>query len=136
MEAFRIGFAESKSRDVVFQKKYEESLRNQKRIVSVAFEFVRIGAIDTMNEKFEAEVNIESTWPVILALSENHDIFNNYDPEKHWNPCLFVENAMNAVEEISYEIFEEKKMFYMKEIRKVKGNKVIHKNKSFFFIIC
>ena len=140
METFRVGFSESKSNDPVFQEKYEENLRGQKRIVSVAFEFVRIGGIDTLNEKFEAEVNIESTWPVILALSENHDIYDNYNPQKHWNPYLFLENAMNAVEEISYECFEEKKKFYMKETRKVKGffwakMRLNHVNYIFLFII-
>lgn len=56
----------------------------QAKTVLVAIEFCRIGEIDTMNEKYHAEIQIETRW------IEN-DVIDEYDAEKHWNPKLFIE---------------------------------------------
>ena len=60
-------------------------------VVESAFEFTSIGEIDTMNERFQAEVIIESKWKLNPDQVENEDIYNNnadYNPKKHWNPRL------------------------------------------------
>lgn len=62
--------------------------RSPKHVVQTAFEFTRIGEIDTLDEKFQAEVIIESKWK-IDPMTEP-DILNKgeYDPKKNWNPKL------------------------------------------------
>ena len=67
--------------------------------VQVVIEFTRIGEIDTMNEKYQAEVIIESKWVEKREMT-------TYDPDVDWNPkvscslrtefnenhCVFIEN--------------------------------------------
>jgi hypothetical protein len=85
------------------------------RIVQVVIEFTRIGEIDTMNEKYQAEVIIESKW------RDKHDI-REYDPNFHWNPRLFIENAINEIKEnITYRVTKENGISIITEIRRSKG---------------
>ena len=58
------------------------NLRKQ-RVVQVTVEFIRLGEIDTMNEKYNAEICIESKWI-------EKDLIQNYNPEQHWNPQLII----------------------------------------------
>ena len=85
--------------------------------VEIVIEFVKIGEIDTMNEKYQAEFNIESKW------IENDNTIIKYDPNKHWNPQLYIENALQLTkEQINYEI--ERKgdgTLWIIEKRNVKG---------------
>jgi hypothetical protein len=67
------------------------NLRKQ-RVVQVTVEFIRLGEIDTMNEKYNAEICIESKWI-------EKDLIQNYNPEQHWNPQLFIENALQEPKE-------------------------------------
>ena len=62
------------------------------RTVQVTFEFTRIGEIDTINEKFNAEIYIESKW----IETEN---IQSYDPEKNWNPQIYIENTLQEPKE-------------------------------------
>ena len=55
--------------------------------VQVMIEFLRIGQIDNMGEKYDAEINFEATW------TENQMI-TNYDPTIYWNPMIYVENLL------------------------------------------
>ena len=55
------------------------------KLVEVRIEFITLGEIDTMNEKFNAEVRIISRW------YDDEDI-DEYDKKKHWSPKLFIEN--------------------------------------------
>ena len=85
------------------------------KYVQVVIEFTRIGEIDTMNEKYQAEVIIESKW------TENFDIIE-YDPDLHWNPKLFIENAINELKEtISYRTHKENGCTVITEVRRSKG---------------
>ena len=49
------------------------------RDVQVLVGFLRLGEIDTMNEKFQAEVFIEARWV------DNSEPIAQYDPKVHWN---------------------------------------------------
>ncbi|CAF0798648.1 unnamed protein product [Rotaria sp. Silwood1] len=90
------------------------------REVSLRVKFIRLGEVNTLHEKFYAEVVIEARWL--------------YDPEAaSWNPNLYVKNALGDVkQEIASElvnhldepIFGEAKEYdiiYVWEIRKVAG---------------
>ena len=49
------------------------------RFVQIVVGFMRIGEIDTLNEKYQAEVQIEAKW------IDNDQQVSEYDPNKHWN---------------------------------------------------
>jgi hypothetical protein len=68
-------------------------------IVEVRALFSKLANIDTINQKFDAEVFIESKW-IDRTLDATRD---EYDPRKHWNPDLSVMNCMrDRKEEIEY----------------------------------
>ena len=72
-----------------------------KRTVIVYFEFIQIGEIDTMNEKYNAKICIESKWI-------ETDYIESYNPEQHWNPQLNIENLLQEQkEEIKFIIIRE-----------------------------
>jgi hypothetical protein len=48
--------------------------------------FFKLNSVNTVQSKFDGEVDIVSSW-----LDTIHD---NYDPEHHWNPQLICENAI------------------------------------------
>lgn len=96
---------------------------SQKRCVLVSFEFVSIGEIDMMNERFQAEVIIESKW---LISEDKLNLLNvdSFDPKMHWNPELYIENAhTNVREQKKYALTKGKNNeFFVTEYRLVKGN--------------
>lgn len=69
------------------------------RFVEVRIVFLQIGEVDTINEKFQAVVKTKAKW-------YDTEIITEYDPKKHWNPKLFIENALHEKfkEEITYEV--------------------------------
>ena len=85
------------------------------KCVKVSFEVLKIGEIDTMNEKYHAEYYIESKWLEINKIS-------TYDPKINWTPELFIENAYQELKEkIDYEIQNDDEACYVIEKRYVKG---------------
>ena len=70
------------------------------KLVEVHVVFIQLGEVDTINEKFQAIVKIKAKW------YESASLFTSeYDPKIHWNPKLFIANALNEKfkEEIIYE---------------------------------
>ncbi len=65
----------------------------KKRDVKITIEFLRIGEIDTVNEKYSAEIRIDAKW------LEKGTSIEKYNPEQHWNPKLFIENALQISNE-------------------------------------
>jgi hypothetical protein len=87
------------------------------RQVQILIKFLRIGEIDMMNEKYQAEILIESRWV-------ETDRINEYDPKnwKHWNPKLFIENAFDdAKQQLNYGISVENGKVIVTETRIVNG---------------
>ena len=62
------------------------------RVVHVEFECLKIGDIDTMNEKYYAEFLFNVSW------SENK-LISEYDKKKDWNPMIFIDNIMGKADE-------------------------------------
>jgi hypothetical protein len=85
------------------------------KYVKVTFEFLRILEIDSMNEKYTAEINIDSEWVL------DEEILSDYDPEKNWNPKLYVENSLNIIEKIKYSLRKEDEKLMVSEKRYIKG---------------
>jgi hypothetical protein len=91
-------------------------LSNQKT-VSIAFQFERIGEIDTLNEKYSAWLKIEASW-------EDDKHIENYNSDIDWNPGLSIENVIQQNEcNIRYEIEynNEIKTTKITEIKTIKG---------------
>lgn len=61
------------------------------RDVHVHVEFLKIGEVDIMTEKYTAEVHVQSKW-----IEKNLSI-RKYDPNVHWNPKLYVDNILNEL---------------------------------------
>ena len=83
--------------------------------VKVRFEFRAILEIDSMNEKYSADVLIDSEW------SEDEEIVN-YSAEKNWNPKFYIENSLNINEKIKYSVRKEENKWIINESRYVRGS--------------
>ncbi len=57
------------------------------KTVTVGIQFEKLGEIDTMNEKYTAEVTIEANW-------EDDKIVEKYNEANDWNPNLYIENII------------------------------------------
>lgn len=92
--------------------------------VEISVLFLSIGEIDTMNEKYQAEICIEARW---LYNDPNNPPDSpsilHYDPSINWNPQLYVENALSDVKEtISYRVIQSYDGYFVNEIRYLKGS--------------
>jgi hypothetical protein len=85
------------------------------RHVQVMIEFLRIGQIDNMGEKYDAEINFEATW------TEN-EMITNYDPNVYWNPMIYVENLLiKHTSAITYSLRQSDEATIITEIHNIKG---------------
>lgn len=99
---------------------------NYAKLVWVRIEFITFGEVDTFNEKYQAEVKIRSKW------YDEGDI-DEYDRDKHWNPKLYIENAMHDVkEEVKWSVTKLEDKVMVTETRTAKGSfwERYKKNKS------
>lgn len=84
--------------------------------VEIFVSFLSIGEIDTMNERFSAEVLIECEWI-------DNSVNENYDSNKNWNPKLYIENALSDCKEtVSYTLERKCQNVIIKESRHLKGS--------------
>ena len=65
-----------------------------KYMVEVRAVFLKIGEIDTLNEKFYAEAFVEAKWT-----DPGLDPKTKYDPNTHWNPGLFIFNSLGELKQ-------------------------------------
>ncbi|CAF0881847.1 unnamed protein product [Rotaria sp. Silwood1] len=99
--------------------------------------FLRIGEIDTLNEKYQAQASIESRWPVEfdklspnLSSDEQTRLIQgksisliNY-AESNWHPQLYIENILGDLKEqlrYSAKISKADNQIYICEHRDIKG---------------
>ena len=87
---------------VSLEEKNERQNSTILRIIKCRIEFLQIGEVDTMNERYQAIVKIKAKW-------YEDEIITEYDKNKYWNPKLFIENALHEKfqEEITYSVKEE-----------------------------
>ena len=84
------------------------------RIVRIRVVFIRIGEIDTLNEKYQAEVYFEARWTdklplnnLNLNLQQQSQLFQerksirltDFNANLFWTPQLFIENAIGQIGE-------------------------------------
>ena len=128
---------------IVFQKTTENSSDSSFNYpyramkVYVRLMFLRIGEIDTLNEKYQAQAAIESRWPVevdkiLPNLSSDEQQRLAYGKsvslikysESNWHPQLYIENALGDLkEQIRYSAKKSKidNQIYICEHRDIKG---------------
>ena len=89
---------------------------NNRRDVNIMVQFRRIGEIDTMNEKYQAEIGIEARWI-------SSEYITDYDVKTHWNPMLYIENILTESKQtIDYCISaDENSNQVITEFRVIKG---------------
>lgn len=85
--------------------------------VYINISYSKIHDIDTINQRFQAEVIIESKW------YDSSIKTDNFDEKKIWKPELYIENGIKDVrEEVAYHLIQnDEKRNNVCEIRKVTG---------------
>ncbi|CAF1363861.1 unnamed protein product [Adineta steineri] len=81
-------------------------------IVRIRLVFLRIGEIDTLNEKYQAHVSIESRWSILFEKfsynlsSDDQQRLNNGKSvslekysQSYWHPQLYIENGLGDLKE-------------------------------------
>ena len=105
--------------------------------VHVRLMFLRIGEIDTLNEKYQAQASIEARWPIepekiLPHLSSDEQTRLTYGKsvslinysDIHWHPQLYIENVLGDLkEQIRYSAKRSKidQQIYICEHRDIKG---------------
>jgi hypothetical protein len=85
------------------------------KTVHVMVEFIRIGKIDNMREKYDAEIRYEATWT-------EYEMITNYDPNVYWNPMIYVENLLiKHTSAITYSLRQSDEATIITEIHNIKG---------------
>ncbi len=85
--------------------------------VSIYMVILKVGDIDNVNEKFQAEAYLEACW-------EDNDLDGQtiFDPLIHWDPELFCENAVGQLkEEIQYSVKKVNGRTRVCEMRIIRG---------------
>jgi hypothetical protein len=88
------------------------------RLVEVSIVFLQIGEVDTINEKFQANIKITSKWC-------EYTVLDDYDSRKDWNPEIFISNVLHLEkfkEEISYDLLKYSDKTIIIETRISKGS--------------
>lgn len=97
-------------------------LRNAIR-VECRVVFLSIHDIDTTNEKFTAELYIESRWNISHEFESHAHI--EYLPENwkpKWSPQISIDNVISELKnETWYKVSEEKGLKYIYEMKRIKG---------------
>lgn len=107
---YRIKLGENQIRHRIDTKE-----ENNFRQIEVMIEFVRIGQIDNMGEKYDAEINFEATWV-------ENQIITNYDANLYWNPMIYVENLLTEhTSAKSYNLKQQGESTIITEIHNIKG---------------
>jgi hypothetical protein len=118
---------------------FNHSSRQSTKVIKVYIRlmFLRLGEIDTLNEKYQAQASIEARWAVKLEklsanlsaddqkhLIEGKSVTLLKYTESNWHPQLYIENAVGDLkEQIRYNAKKSKKdnEYYVCEHRDVKG---------------
>lgn len=94
---------------------------NIKKTVPVAVQiyliFLRVGEIDNVKERFQADAYFEASWE-----DDSVDPDSNFDPRQNWEPEIYIENAVgNIKQDIKYRIERVDKKTRIYEMRNIKG---------------
>jgi hypothetical protein len=86
-------------------------------VVQIYLIFLRIGEIDNVKERFQADAYLEASWE-----DNSVDIKNGFNPHQNWDPELFIENAVgNLKQDIKYRVEKKDNKTKIVEMRTIKG---------------
>lgn len=103
--------------DEITLKDQEPGNMTEQVDVYVGMTFTKIYDIDTLNQRFQAEVIVESKWFDPSVKSINDDL-----GKLNWKPNLYIENVINEPkEEISLRVIRGENRLLVSEIRRVRG---------------
>jgi hypothetical protein len=86
-------------------------------VVQLHVVILKVGDIDNVNEKFQADAYIEACWE-----DDSIDSKSTFDPRRNWEPELFIENALGSLkQDISYKMIRRDGKVFVCEMRMIKG---------------
>ncbi|CAF1003742.1 unnamed protein product, partial [Brachionus calyciflorus] len=85
--------------------------------VQIYLIFLRVGEIDNVKERFQADAYFEASWE-----DDTVDINTGFDPRQNWEPEIFIENAVgNLKQDIKYKVEKVNNKTRVYEMRNIKG---------------
>lgn len=94
--------------------------RDYPTLVQVYIVFLKVGEIDNVKERFQADAYIESVWDD-NSVEPRH--LNNFDPKSYWNPDLYIENSLgNLNSSLKYKTEQTENGIKVIEMRTIKGS--------------
>lgn len=87
-------------------------------VVELFLIFLRVGEIDNVKERFQADAYFEASWEDNSLV--NYE--NGFDPHLNWEPELFIENAVgNLKQDVKYRIEKNENSIRVHEMRNIRG---------------
>ncbi len=94
--------------------------REHPTLVEVYIVFLKVGEIDNVKERFQADAYIEARWED-NTVEAKHMV--NFDPKCYWNPNLYIENSLgNLNSVVKYKTEKTEKGVFVIEMRTIKGS--------------
>ncbi len=94
-------------------------------VVTCSLQFIQIGEVDTVNERFQAIIELEAKWEDNKIPDNSlNKIFQSKD-WKEWDPKIFIENSLydkNNIEEITFFATKISNTIQVTETRIIKGS--------------
>lgn len=91
-------------------------------LVAVYIVFLKVGEIDNVKERFQADAYVESTWED-NTVEPKHMLPNSFDPKSYWNPELYIENSLgNLNSVVKYRTEKTETGINVIEMRTIKGS--------------
>ena len=92
---------------------------NSFKTIKCRVQFINFGTVNVIDEVYRASIVVKSRWQDSAKITK-------YDPEKHWNPRLYIENgqtipSVNWIEDITYKCVEFKEYTEIIETRCITG---------------
>lgn len=101
----------------------QENIKKKEPVaVEVFLIFLRVGEIDNVKERFQADAYFEASWEDDNVVNAETGVF---DPHLNWEPELFIENAVgNLKQDVKYRIERSKdgsNRVRIHEMRNIRG---------------
>jgi hypothetical protein len=96
----------------------EHITKSESTTVEIFLTYLRVGEIDNVKERFQADAYFEASWVDNSGLDPDAP----FDPRQQWEPELFLENAVaNVKQDIKYRVERVNGVTKIHECRLVKG---------------
>ena len=94
-------------------------------VVTCSLQFIQIGEVDTVNERFQAIIELEAKWEDKKIPNNNLNKIIQSKDWKEWDPKIFIENSLydkNNIEEITFFATKISNSIQVTETRIIKGS--------------